>query len=99
MSKLMNMRGIEIKKFRAVSSGSKTMEGIFGDNGFWPWVEKHRHLLIEHMYEPVSLLWHDFISFNRESQTFNGMENNSDGLNTLIYAIKDDVVEADVGSL
>ena len=95
-TKLQNMRGIEIKKFRAVSSGLKTMEEIFGDNGFWPWVEKHRHLLIEHMYEPVSFLWHEFNFFNRESQTFNLDEPSANALNTLIFAIKEDVVETDV---
>ena len=90
------MRGIEIKKFRAVSSGLKTMEGIFGENGFCSWAENHGHLLIEHIYEPVSLLWHDFISFNRESHTFYGHEAFVGGLNTLIFAIKDDVTAADV---
>ena len=42
MSKLCNMRGIEIKKFRAVSSGLKTLDELFGTNGFdTVWVKQH----------------------------------------------------------
>jgi hypothetical protein len=59
MSKLANMRGIEIKKFRAVSSGAKTLSELFGDKGFILWVKEHRHLLKEHMYEPTDFLWHE----------------------------------------
>lgn len=37
------MRGIEIQKFRAVSSGLKTLEELFGKNGFAVWVDQHHH--------------------------------------------------------
>jgi|GEM_PF-618231 len=98
MSKLSNMRGIEIKKFRAVSSGLKTLKELFGENGFDSWIRQHGNLLIEHMYEPTSFLWHEGITFNRESQNFSINENITweSGKNTLILAIKDDVTEADV---
>ena len=84
-SKLRNMRGIEIKKFRAVSSGSKTLCELFGENGFDDWVQKHRHLLQEHMYEPTAFLWHEDENITWES-----------GRNIFALAIKDDVTQADV---
>jgi hypothetical protein len=49
MSKLQNMRCIEIKKFRAVSSGLKTFDELFGKDGFSEWLESHRHLIQEHI--------------------------------------------------
>ena len=57
MSKLLNMRGIEIKKFRAVSSGLKTFDELFGKDGFGEWLEAHRHLVQEHIYEPTDILY------------------------------------------
>ena len=59
MSKLHNMRGIEIKKFRAVLSGPKTLNELFGENGFVNWVKENGGLLREHMYEPTDFLWHE----------------------------------------
>jgi hypothetical protein len=85
MSKLKNMRGIEIKKFRAVSSGLKTLNELFGEDGFHMWVSRNRHLLAEHMYEPTDLLWHNDEKISWDS-----------GLNTYIIAIRDGVTEADV---
>ncbi|MCL2833391.1 MAG: GyrI-like domain-containing protein [Treponema sp.] len=85
MSKLINMRGIEIKKFRAVSSGSKTLNEIFGNNGFSKWLNEHRHLLKDHMYEPAEFLWHE-----------GAKETWGHGQNIFISAIKDEVTEADV---
>lgn len=85
MSKLHNMRGIEIKKFRAVSSGLKTLSELFGDNGFNIWIDEHRHLLKEHMYEPTDFLWHEDEKITWDS-----------GRNIFILAIKDEVTEADV---
>lgn len=52
MSKLHNMRGIEIQKFRAVSSGPKTLKELFGENGFDSWLRQKPDLRKEHMYEP-----------------------------------------------
>lgn len=85
MSKLHNMRGIEIPKFRAASSGPKTLDEIFGPDGFSQWIGAHRHLLKEHVYEPTELLWHQ-----GEKHTWGY------GLNILIAAIKDEVTQADV---
>jgi len=85
MSKLHNMRGIEIQKFRAVSSGLKTLNELFGESGFMLWVDKHRHLFKEHMYEPTDFLWHEDEVITWEN-----------GRNVFILAIKDGVTETDV---
>ena len=84
MSKLQNMRGIEIRTFRAISSGAMTLREIFGENGFDSWVNERRHLLKEHMYEPTAFLWHEDKNITWES-----------GRNIFICAINDDVTEAD----
>ena len=85
MSKLRNMRGIEIKKFRAVSSGPMTLNELFGENGFNSWEQRHRHLFKEHMYEPTAFLWHEDEKITWDS-----------GKNIFIIAIKDDVAQNDV---
>jgi hypothetical protein len=85
MSKLKNMRGIEIKRFRAVSSGLMTLNDIFGENGFDSWINQRRHLLTGHMYEPTNFLWHE-----DDNITWNS------GRSTFILAIRDDVTEVDV---
>ena len=59
MSKLQNMRGIEIPSFRAVSSGLKTFDELFGEHGFLLWVNAHRPLLKTHLYEPCDFVWHE----------------------------------------
>ena len=60
MSKLNNMRVIEIPKFRAISSGIKTLEELFGEgDSFSVWVNHHRQLLKDHIYEPQDFLWHE----------------------------------------
>ncbi len=59
MSKLQNMRVINIPKFRAVSSGLKTFAEIFGENGFWSWIGAHRHLVKDLIYESPNFLWHE----------------------------------------
>ncbi|MCL2408886.1 MAG: hypothetical protein FWC96_04635, partial [Oscillospiraceae bacterium] len=85
MSKLQNMRLIEIPKFRAVSSGAKTLNELFGDNGFdSTWVKLHHHLLMQHMYEPTCFLWHEDINIAWD-----------EGKNIFILAIKDDVTDED----
>ncbi|MCI8600180.1 MAG: hypothetical protein HFE45_01115 [Oscillospiraceae bacterium] len=66
MSKLRNMRVIEIPKFRAVSSGEGTLGEIFGNpDGFSAWIASHRHLLHKPLYEPVDFLWHEGCDINR----------------------------------
>jgi len=85
MSKMQNMRGIEIQKFRAVSSGPKTLDELFGNEGFVLWVREHRHFLKEHMYEPTDFLWHEDEKITWDS-----------GKNIWALAIKDDVTNADV---
>ena len=87
MTKLQNMRGIEIKKFRAVSSGLKTLNELFGENGFIGWVNQNRHLLKDHMYEPTDFLWHE-----DEQITWDK------GKNIWVLAVKDDIVNDDVTS-
>ena len=85
MSKLHNMRGIEIKKFRAVSSGLKTLNELFGENGFNEWVRQNRNLLKEHMYEPMDFLWHEDKNITWDN-----------GRNIWVLAVNDDVTEENV---
>lgn len=60
MSKLKNMRLVEIPKFRAVSSGPKTLDELFGpESQFSLWVNSHQHLLKHHIFEPTDFLWHE----------------------------------------
>ncbi len=80
MSKLQNMRIIEIPKFRAVSSGANTFDAIFGDGGFDQWIGTHTHLIKELLYECPDFMWH---------------ENNDINQTVWIWAIKDDITEAD----
>ena len=85
MSKLHNMRGIEIQKFRAVSSGPKTLNELFGENGFNTWINQHKDLLKKHMYEPTDFLWHLDKNITWDN-----------GKNIWALAINDDVTDADV---
>lgn len=81
MSKLRNMRIIEIPRFRAVSSGEQTLDEIFGrEGGFSSWVKAHDRLFKKHIFEPLDFLWH---------------ENRDVDKSVWILAIKDDVTEAD----
>lgn len=84
MSKLQNMRVIRIPAFRAVSSGPKTFEEIFGEGGYTQWVDDHRHLIRDLLYAPADFLWHE-----------GPRETWGRGLNVLIHAIRDHVAEAD----
>ena len=82
MSKLHNMRAVEIPKFRAVASGAKTLAELFGGEGsFLSWVNKHKKLFKEHIYEPQDFLWHENQDVNKS---------------VWVLAINDDVSETDV---
>ena len=59
MSRLRNMRVVEIPAFRAVSSGEGTLDEIFGPGGFDEWVGEHRKLILPSLYEPNNFLWHE----------------------------------------
>ena len=81
MSKMRNMRGIELPRFRAVSSGPQTLEQLFGaDSRFAAWVSGHKNLLRRGIYEPLDFLWH---------------ENNDVNQSVWIMAIEDHVTETD----
>lgn len=81
MSKLKNMRLVEIPKFRALSSGILPLEDIFfAENSFSAWLDAHRDLIKEHIFEPQDFLWHENDDINRS---------------TWIVAIKDGVTEND----
>lgn len=81
MSKMRNMRGIEIPRFRAVSSGPQTLEQLFGENsGFAAWLNSHENLLKHGIYEPKDFLWHESKDVNQS---------------VWIMAIEDYVTEAD----
>jgi hypothetical protein len=75
------MRAIEIKKFRAVSSGWITNAEVYS---FYAWVNQNRHLLVQHMYEPTEFMYHD------DSALPVG-----EIKNTVVLAINDDVTEDD----
>lgn len=79
------MRGIEMPKFRAVSSGPKTLDELFGEGGFAEWVENHSHFIQKHIYEPSAFLWHE-----GKKETW------GQGQNVWIHVIKDEVTQADV---
>ncbi|MCL1804094.1 MAG: GyrI-like domain-containing protein [Eubacteriaceae bacterium] len=85
MSKLKNMRGIEIPRFRALSSGPKTLKELFGPDGFDEWAGRHQSFFARHIYEPTAFLWHEDEAITWES-----------GYSILAMAIDDSVTEADV---
>lgn len=80
MSRLRNMRVVEIPAFRAVSSGPKTLEDIFGEGGFDRWVSAHPDLIRTPLYEPLNFLWH---------------EDNDIDRSVLIHAVREGVTGAD----
>lgn len=82
MSKMQNMRGIEIPKFRAVSSGAKTLNELFGDeSSFLMWVNDHKNLLKGNIFEPQDFVWHEDRDVNKS---------------VWILAINDNVTEEDI---
>lgn len=80
MSRLRNMRVVEIPAFRAVSSGEGTLDEIFGPGGFDEWAGAHRELILPSLYEPNNFLWHEENDIDRS---------------VLIYPLRDGVSEAD----
>ena len=44
-------------KFRAVTSGYRTFDDIFGENGFGKWQEAHRHLIRDLLYASPDFMW------------------------------------------
>ena len=66
MSKLQNMRLVEIPRFRAVSSGTRPLEEIFFvENSFSKWVDAHSQLMKKHIFEPQDFLWHENDDINK----------------------------------
>ena len=59
MSKLAGIRVIEIPKFRAVSSGLDTFDGIFAENGFEKWLLGEHKKIIKKTYEAPDFMWHE----------------------------------------
>ena len=59
MSKLKNMRGIEIPKFRAISSGLMTFPELFGEGGFQWWLDANSHIIAPQITDEPGLLWHE----------------------------------------
>lgn len=81
MSKLQNMRLVEIPRFRAVSSGTRPLEEIFFvENSFSKWVDAHSQLMKIHIFEPQDFLWHENDDINKS---------------IWIVAIKDNVTDND----
>lgn len=82
MTKLQNMRIVEIPKFRAVSSGTKTLGEIFeAKDAFAGWAAAHQHLFVCHVFEPNSFLWHEDGDVDRS---------------VLIFPLLPEVTESDV---
>lgn len=82
MSKLQNMRIIEIPKFRAASSGPKTLKELFSDtNSFDAWAQENKRFFVEHIFEPQDFFWHEERNIDKSVR---------------IFPIKPDVTEADV---
>ena len=66
MSKLQNMRCVEIPGFRAVSSGPHTLQELFDSpDGFQAGVDAHKALLKAPLYEPLDFLWHEHRDINQ----------------------------------
>ena len=84
MSKLQNMRAIEIPKFRAVSSGAKTFDELFAPDGFCAWREAHGHLIKDMVYACADFMWHE-----------GAPDTYGKGLNVWVWAVRDEVTEAD----
>ena len=81
MSKLKNMRLVEIPRFRAVSSGARTLGEIFlFFCSFSSWADAHSHLLEKHIFEPLDFLWHEDRDIDRS---------------VWILAVRDEVTEED----
>ena len=59
MSKLQNIRIIEIPKFRAVSSGLKTFDELFSENGFGNWIELNGKIIKNIIYAAPDFMWHE----------------------------------------
>lgn len=60
MSKLRNMRLIEIPPFRAVSSGPQTFDELFGEGGFSEWIDvKNAHFIRHQLFDEAGFLWHE----------------------------------------
>ncbi len=81
MSKLQNMRCIEIPAFRAVSSGEQTLNQLFEDDSkFQKWVSENDKLIRKQIFEPSDFLYHVDRDINRS---------------VWILAVNDDVTEKD----
>jgi len=80
MTKLQNMRVIEIPTFRAVSSGLSTSDEIFGEGGFEQWMQAHMNFV------KMSIFGHAYDFMWPEDET------NC----VWIWAVKDWVAEEDV---
>jgi hypothetical protein len=54
------MRGIEIPKFRAVSSGLKTFDELFGTGGVSERIDvDFEHLIQKQIFDEAGFLWHE----------------------------------------
>ena len=81
MSKLSNMRLIEIAPFAAAASAPGPLDEIFGEGGFDEWVQAHPQFIHKPIAEPGNFLWHEDSDIDRS---------------VLIYPVKDGVLPADV---
>jgi len=78
--KLQGIRVIEIPPFRAVSSGQHTFDELFGEGGFDQWMQAHMR----------------FVKMSVYGHAYDFMWPEDDERSVWIWAVKDDVTEADV---
>jgi len=81
MTKLQNMRVIEIPSFRAVSSGPCTGDELFGEGGFGQWMQARGHFCKNLLYAHPDFFWNE--------------EGEDSGKSTWIWAVRDDITEED----
>ena len=57
IKKAPEVRIIELPKFRAVTSGYRSFDDIFSENGFGKWQEAHHHLIRDLLYASPDFMW------------------------------------------
>lgn len=55
--KLSGIRVVEMPPFRAVSSGPRDHDGLFGENGFDQWMQAHSRFVKDLLYASPDFMW------------------------------------------
>jgi len=59
IKKAPEVRVVKLPKLRAVTSGYRTFNDIFSENGFNKWQEAHSHLIRDLLYAAPDFMWHE----------------------------------------